>query len=230
MQEKKYAIKDWAKDDRPREKLLGKTPMALSNSELLAILIHHGTWDRSAIDLARDVLHLGDNDLTKLGKLSVTELTQVKGIGIAKAVTIAAAMELGRRREAAMLLDKPVIHSSRDVAHYLRVLYGDRQQELFLAVYLNRANHINHIAVISEGGLTSTIVDIRVILRKALEEDAISVILCHNHPSGNLSPSAADVELTERITKAAQLLDIQVLDHIIISQQGYLSFADEGII
>lgn len=230
MQEKKYAIKDWAEDDRPREKLLSKSPMALSNAELLAILINHGTKERSAVDLARDVLRLAGDDLTMLGKLTVKELMEVKGMGMSKAVKIAAALEIGRRRLAAMAMEKPVITTSRDVANYLRILWGERQQEVFLAVYLNRANHINHIGVVSEGGLTSTIVDIRIILKKALEVDAVSMILCHNHPSGNLRPSEADISLTERIRHAALLLDIQVLDHIIISQQGYLSLADEGLI
>lgn len=230
MQERKYSIKEWAKDDRPREKLLGKGPTALSNSELLAILIATGSGARSALDLAQDVLRLGKDNLNELGKLSIKEFTQIKGIGEAKAITIAAALELGRRRHAAASLEKPVVSSSGDVAAYLQTSLRDYRHEVFAVVYLNRSNKINGFKIISEGGITGTVADPRVILKRALEEDAVSIILCHNHPSGSLKPSRADEELTQKIKEAARYFDIKVLDHLIVGDDGYYSFADEGIL
>lgn len=230
MQEQKYSIKQWAQDDRPREKLRLKGAENLSDSELLAILIHHGTRNKTAVDLAKDVLQLGKNSLTSLGKLSVKELTKVKGIGEAKAITIAAALEIGRRRQAGLSLDTLVVKYSRDVAEYLRALLKDHHHEVFVVVFLNRANRIKHHEIISEGGITGTVADPRIILKKALEEDAVSIILCHNHPSGNLLPSRADEDLTHKIKEAAKYFDIKVLDHIIVSEEGYFSFADEGML
>lgn len=230
MQAQKYSIKQWAKDDRPREKLRSKGAENLSDSELLAILIHNGTREKSAVDLAREVLQLGKNSLTGVGKLSVKDLTKVKGIGDAKAITIAAALEIGRRRQAGLLFDKPVVRYSREIAEYLQALLKDHHHEVFVVVFLNRANRINHYEIISEGGITGTVADPRIILRKALEEDAVSIILCHNHPSGNLLPSRADEELTHKIKEASKYFDIKVLDHIIVSEEGYYSFADEGIL
>ena len=230
MQAQKYSIKQWAKDDRPREKLRSKGAENLSDSELLAILIHNGTREKSAVDLAREVLQLGKNSLTGVGKLSVKDLTKVKGIGDAKAITIAAALEIGRRRQAGLLFDKPVGRYSREIAEYLQALLKDHHHEVFVVVFLNRANRINHYEIISEGGITGTVADPRIILRKALEEDAVSIILCHNHPSSNLLPSRADEELTHKIKEASKYFDIKVLDHIIVSEEGYYSFADEGIL
>jgi DNA repair protein RadC len=230
MQANKHSIKEWAKDDRPREKLLSKNPMALSDSELLAILINNGTKDKTAVDLAKEILFLGKNNLNELGKLSIKELMKIKGIGEAKAITIAAAMELGRRRQALTSLEKPVVKDSKEIANYLQAILRDHHHEVFAVVFLNRANKINHFEIISQGGITGTIADPRVILKKALEEDAVSIILCHNHPSGSLKPSKADEELTLKIKQAARYFDIKVLDHIIVSEGGYYSFADEGII
>lgn len=230
MQEQKYSIRQWAQDDRPREKLRTKGAENLSDSELLAILIHNGTKDKSAVDLAREVLQLGKNSLNGVGKLSVKDLTKVKGIGEAKAVTIAAALEIGRRRQAGTFLEKPVVRYSREIAEYLQALLKDHHHEVFLVVFLNRANRINHYEIISEGGITGTVADPRIILKKALEEDAVSIILCHNHPSGNLLPSRADEELTQKIKEASKYFDIKVLDHIIVSEEGYYSFADEGML
>lgn len=230
MQEHKYSIKDWAKDDRPREKLLSKSPQALSDSELLAILINNGIGKRSAVDLAKDVLKVGKNNLNQLGKLSIKDLMSVKGIGKAKAITITAALELGRRRQAASFTEKTVIRDSRDIARYLQALFRDLSREVFAVIFLNRANKINHFEIVSEGGITGTVADPRVILKKALEEEAVSLILCHNHPSGNLKPSKADEDLTFKIREAARYLDIRVMDHIIVSDEGYFSFADEGIL
>ena len=230
MQEHKYSIKGWAKDDRPREKLLSKTPAALSDSELLAILINNGNKQKSAVDLAKEVLLLGKNNLNELGRLSIKDFMAIKGIGEAKAITIAAALELGRRRQAAGFLEKPHVKSSSDIALYLQTLLSDYQHEVFAVIFLNRANKIKHFEIVSEGGITGTVADPRIILKKALQEDAVSIVLCHNHPSGNLRPSRADEELTHKIKEAAQYFDIKVLDHIIVSNEGFYSFADEGIL
>jgi len=204
--------------------------MALSDSELLAILINNGTKDKSAVDLAKELLFLAKNNLSELGKLSIKELMKVKGIGEAKAITIAAAMELGRRRQAITSLEKPHVSDSKEIANYLQAILRDHHHEVFAVVFLNRANKINHFEIISQGGITGTVADPRIILKKALEEDAVSIILCHNHPSGSLKPSKADEELTHKIKQAAKYFDIKVLDHIIVSEDGYYSFADQGII
>lgn len=230
MQEQKYSIKQWAKDDRPREKLLSKGMTALSNSELIAILINNGTKEKSAVELAQDVLRTGKDNLNELGKLSVKELMKIKGIGVAKAISIVAAMELGRRRQASSYRQKAVIESSTDVANYLQTLLKDYKHEVFAVLFLNRSNKINHFQIISEGGITGTVADPRIILKKALEEDAVNIILCHNHPSGSLKPSRADEELTYKIKEAAKYFDIKVLDHLIVSDDGYYSFADQGIL
>lgn len=230
MQAQKYSIKTWAKDDRPREKLLLNGPATLSNSELLAILIHNGSRDKTAVDLAKEILRLGHDNLVELGRLSINDLTKVKGIGEAKAITIAAALELGRRRQSSLSLEKAVISSSSDIAAFLQIRLKDYRHEVFAVIFLNRANKVNHFEIISEGGITGTVADPRIILRRALEQDAVSVILCHNHPSGSLKPSRADEQLTVKIREAARYFDIAVLDHIIVSDSGYFSFADEGIL
>jgi DNA repair protein RadC len=223
-------IKDWAKDDRPREKLLAKSPMALSDSELLAILVRTGRKGKTAVELARELLQLGKNNLNELGRLSVHELMKIKGIGLAKAITIAAALDLGRRRQASLSLSKPIVKDSREVAAYLQALLRDHLHEVFAVIFLNRAGKINHFEIISQGGMTGTVADPRLILKKALEENAVSIILAHNHPSGNLQPSKADEELTIKIREAAKYFDIKLLDHIIVSEQGYFSFADQGLV
>lgn len=224
------SIKNWALDDRPREKLLNKGPATLSNSELIAILLNNGSKNKSAVELAKEILKLGQDNLNELGKLSLKDFKQVKGIGEAKSIIIAAALELGRRRQATASLDKPVIKSSKDIAQYLQALLKDHAYEVFAVVFLNRANKINHFEIISRGGITGTVADPRIILKKALEEDATSIVLCHNHPSGNLQPSRADEELTKKIKEAAAYFDIKVIDHIIVSEDGFYSFADEGIL
>lgn len=229
MQEHKYSIKEWAKDDRPREKLLSKSPIALSDSELVAILINNGNRHKTAVDLAKEVLFLGKNNLTELGRLSVKDLMTIKGIGEAKAITIAAALELGRRRQAAGFLEKPRVDSSSDIARYLQTLLGDYPHEVFAVMFLNQANKVNHFEIISEGGITGTIADPRIILKKALQEEAVSIVLCHNHPSGSLRPSRADEALTYKIKEAARYFDIKVIDHIIVSNEGFYSFADDGM-
>ena len=230
MQAKKYSIKLWAKDDRPREKLLSGGANTLSNSELLSILIINGNKEQSALDLAQEVLRAGKDNLHEVGKLSVRELMKIRGIGSAKAVSIVAAMELGRRRQALASREKVVVNSSTDIATYLQHLLRDYRHEVFAVVFLNRSNKINHFQIISEGGITGTVADPRIILKKALEEDAVSIILCHNHPSGSLKPSHQDEELTAKIKSAAAYFDIKVLDHLILTSEGYYSFADEGLL
>lgn len=224
------SIKNWATDDRPREKLYSKGPASLSNSELLAILINNGSKDKSAVELAKEILKLGHDNLNELGKLSLHEFKKVKGIGEAKSIVIAAALEFGRRRQASSSLEKTVIKSSRDLAQYLQASLKDYNYEVFAVVFLNRANKVNHFEIISKGGITGTVADPRIILKKALEEDATSIVLCHNHPSGNLQPSRTDEELTKKIKEAASYFDIKVIDHIIVSEDGFYSFADEGIL
>jgi len=230
MQEQKYSIKQWAKNDRPREKLLMNGAHTLSDSELLAILILNGSGEKTAVDLAKDVLKLSKDSLSELGKLSIKDLMKVKGIGPAKAISISAALEIGRRRQASGSLQKKIITASRDVADFFMAKLKDYRREVFAVVFLNRANKINHFEIVSEGGITGTVADPRVILKKALEEDAVSIILCHNHPSGSLKPSRADEELTHKIKEAAKYFDIKILDHMIVSDAGYFSFADEGLL
>lgn len=227
----KQTIKNWAIDDRPREKLASKGADALSNSELLAILILNGTRDKSAVDLAKELLNATANDLQKLGKLSVKDIVKlkIKGLGPAKAITIVAALELGIRRNMADL-KKEIVQSSKDLANYLKAQFQYKKHEIFSVIFLNKANKINHFEIISEGGITGTVADPRIILKKALEHDAVQLVLCHNHPSGSLKPSRQDEELTQKIKDAAKYFDIKVLDHIIVSDEGYYSFADEGIL
>jgi DNA repair protein RadC len=224
------SIKNWAVGDRPREKMLSKGAVSLSDSELLAILINNGHKEKSAVDISKEILKIGNNNLNELGKLSLKDFQKVKGIGEAKAITIAAALELGRRRQSATFLEKTVVRTSNDLAQYLRVNIKDYSYEVFGVVFLNKANKVNHFEIISRGGITGTVADPRIILKKALEEDATSIVLCHNHPSGNLKPSRADEDLTSKIKEAAKYFDIIVMDHIIVSEEGYYSFADEGIL
>ncbi|MES2777684.1 MAG: DNA repair protein RadC [Bacteroidota bacterium] len=223
------SIKNWAEDDRPREKLLQKGPASLSNSELLAILINNGTKNKSAIDLAKEILKLGKDNLNELGRLSVKDLQKVKGIGVAKAVSIAAALEIGRRRQGAEALEKPIMNTSRMIAQYLQSILQDEMKEVFVVLFLNAANKINGYHIISTGGITGTVADPRLIIKKALEENATRIVLSHNHPSGSTRPSEADISLTKKIRDASKLMDIMVLDHIIIGNDRYYSFADEGL-
>lgn len=223
-------IKDWAVDDRPREKLLYKGIQSLSNSELLAILLNSGIQNKSAVELAKELLAAVDNDLQRLGKLSVQDIIKlkIKGIGPARAVSIAAALELGVRRDAYQIQGKKMTHS-RDAANFLKSVLQYRKQEAFAVIFLTGTNRVKHFELISEGGLAGTVADPRVILRKALEHDAINLILCHNHPSGDIHPSKMDEMLTHKIANAAGALDITVVDHIIVGESGYFSFADQGL-
>ncbi len=190
------SIKNWAVGDRPREKLLSKGKESLSDSELVAILLNSGSGKESAIDVAKKVLKLGENNLDELGKVSIKDLMSLKGIGEARAVTLVAALELGRRRHGASLLDKKQIHSSNELAAYLKASLKDHAYEVFAVVFLNRSNKIKHFEILSKGGLTHTIVDPTNRIFKGIEVQATSIVLCHNHPSGNLRPSKADEEIT----------------------------------
>jgi len=230
MQAENYSLKSWAVSDRPREKLLRKTTGSLTDSELIAILIGQGTREHNAVDLARQLLSVVRNNLNELGRLEIQDLLKISGIGKARAAVILAAMELGRRRFSAWAVEKVVMKDSRGVAAYLRSLLQDESREVFSVVFLNQANRVNHYEQISQGGITGTVADPRLILRKALEFHAVNMILCHNHPSGNLKPSKADEELTHKIREAARYFDIRVIDHIIVSREGYFSFADEGLL
>ena len=226
----KTSIKNWAEDDRPREKMAKHGAEVLSNSELLGIIINNGSKEKSAVELAKEILKLGHDNLDELGKLSLTDLQKIKGIGIAKAITIAAALELGRRRSSGELLQRARVTTSKEIATYLRSILKDHSNEVFAVLFLNQANKIKNFKIMSRGGISGTVADPRVILKQALDEGATALILSHNHPSGNLKPSQADLELTHKIKTAASFFDIKVMDHIIVSDEGHYSFADAGVL
>lgn len=230
LTEQKNTIRCWAEDDRPMEKLQFKGAENLSDAELLAIILNKGTRSKTAVDLARELLHRCQHNFNQLARLSVKDLMKIKGIGRVKAVTIVAAMELTRRRKDCGQLYEITANDSGQIGRYLQTRFRDYDREIFSIVYLNRANRVMNIEVISTGGMTSTTVDSRIILRRALEEHATGLILCHNHPSGNLQASDADLRLTRQLKEACRFLDIKLMDHIIVSAEGYLSFADEQMI
>ena len=223
-------IKDWSPDDRPREKLLRRGRAALTDAELIAILLGSGTTTASAVDVAKSLLAKVDNDLDKLALLSVKDLTRVRGIGMARAITIVAAMELGRRRGALDHEDRPRITCSRDVFELLRPTLMDLPHEEFWVLLLNRANRVIKRMQISQGGVSGPVADPRIIFKSALEELASGIILAHNHPSGNLTASQADKDLTRKLREGGRLIDVQVIDHVILAGQRYYSFADEGLL
>jgi DNA repair protein RadC len=223
-------ITDWAVEDRPREKLIRKGISSLSDAELLGILISSGTKDKSAVDLGRELLGMVSNNLNGLGKLSINDLKKLHGIGTARAVTIAAALELGRRRKLAEVPESPQIKSSGDVASIFQPLLSDLLHEEFWILFLNRSNRVIARMKLSQGGISGTVTDVRIIMKKAVEHLASGIIVCHNHPSGNLNPSEADSKITKKIKEAGEILDIQLLDHLIISDKDYYSFADNGLI
>ncbi|MBL7691387.1 MAG: DNA repair protein RadC [Flavipsychrobacter sp.] len=223
------SIKNWSEDERPREKMLHKGASALTDAELLGILIASGTPQRSAIDLARDILALAGGNIRELGRISIKELQKVKGIGEARAIAISAALELGRRRQMSEGLDRPAIRSSKDALPILMPLLQDLNHESFCVLYLNTAGKLLRHELISSGGLTATVADIRLILKNALLQNANQLIIAHNHPSGNKQASTADIELTRKLNEAAALMDIRLLDHIIVAGHSHLSLADEGM-
>ena len=222
-------INQWAEDDRPREKFLLKGKSALSDSELLAILIGSGSRNESAVQLCQRILASSENNLNTLGKMSVSQLMQFKGIGEAKAISIAAALELGRRRRAEEAVELKKITSSKAVFDIMQPIIGELPHEEFWVLYLNNSNKVIHKSQLSKGGIAGTVVDIRLVFKMALEQNATSLILTHNHPSGKLEASNADKEITQKLKLAGEQLEIRVLDHIIITEKGYLSFQDEGI-
>ncbi|MDY0200534.1 MAG: DNA repair protein RadC [Tenuifilaceae bacterium] len=227
---KPLTIKEWAEDDRPREKMIKKGVAALSDAELMAILIGSGTKNETAVSISQRILSSADNNLNELGRFSLKELTRTKGIGTAKGVTIMAALELGRRRKSTEAINRKQITSSRDAIELFQPILADLGHEEFWVLLLNRSNKIIDQVRISEGGFTATIVDVRKIMRTALENQAIGLILCHNHPSGNHNPSDDDIRITNKIKQASSTLDINLLDHIIITNQQCYSFADNSML
>lgn len=232
MQDKdaSFSIKNWSENDQPREKLINKGKSALSDAELVAILIGSGNRTESAVALCKRILAHVNNNLNALGKLSVLELTQFKGIGEAKAISIVAALELGRRRrvEEAVVLNK--ITSSKSVFELMQPIIGELPHEEFWILYLNNSNKVIQKSQISKGSITGTLVDNRLILKEALQLNAVALILAHNHPSGTLKPSEADKQLTQKLKLAALSLDIRVLDHLIVTETAYFSFADAALL
>lgn len=224
------SIKCWAEDDRPREKLMNKGRQSLSNAELLAILIGSGLRGQSAVDVAKILLNTVDNDLYKLSRLSVDDICKVRGLGPARAVTLIAALELGRRRKNHEAEEQPKITSSKAAYDTLSPVFMDLDHEQFWVMYLSNANRIIHQSCISIGGITGTVVDVRMVFSEALQKRATGIIVAHNHPSGQTKPSDNDRVITGKLVKAGKLLNINVFDHIIYTENGYFSFADEGML
>lgn len=227
----RLTIREWSRDDRPREKLLEKGPGALSDAELVAILIRTGTTKHNAVDLAKLILRSVDGDLTRLGRLGVRELMKVEGIKEAKAITIASALELGRRRREAAGNERPAIRSSRDAFDQLHTRLADLTHEQFWLLFLDRGNRMLVPPFrLSEGGMHGTVADPKLVFKAALDHRASSIVLAHNHPSGQLRPSEEDIQLTRKLAEGARLLDVVIHDHLIITTTGYFSFADQGML
>ncbi|WP_297804652.1 DNA repair protein RadC [uncultured Polaribacter sp.] len=226
----KLTIKSWAQDDRPREKLLAKGKTSLSDAELIAILIGSGNRQESAVALSKRILQSVSGNINELAKLSVEKLIKFKGIGDAKAIAIITALEIGKRRQLEIALEKPQITSSKDVFNLMQPVIGDLEHEEFWVLFLNNSNKVLAKSQISKGGLTATIVDVRLLFKRALELASVGIIVCHNHPSGKLQPSTADKQLTQKIKEAGCTLDIKLLDHLIITEKVYFSFADDGVL
>ncbi|PCJ24914.1 MAG: hypothetical protein COA97_08830 [Flavobacteriales bacterium] len=223
-------IKSWAEEDRPREKLSLKGKGVLSDAELIAILISSGNKNETAVELSKKILASINNDLNQLGKLTITDLTQFNGIGEAKAISIIAALELGRRRKEFEVEKKPTIKSSNDSYNVIADVLSDLPHEEFWVIYLNKKNEVIRKENISKGGIDGTVADTKIIFKHSIEQLASAIILCHNHPSGNLKPSNADIKLTKKLKETGEMLDTPVLDHLIIGEKDYFSFADEGIL
>jgi len=225
-----FSIKYWAEDDQPREKLMLKGKAALSDAELIAILIGSGSRNESAVQLSKRILASVDNNLNALGKQSLQQLMSFKGIGEAKAISIAAAMELGRRRRDEETVDLKQITASKTVFNIMQPIIGELQHEEFWIIYLNNSNKVIYKTQLSKGGMTGTVVDVRIVFKTALEHNAVGIILVHNHPSGALNASEADKQVTRQLKMAGHSLDIKVLDHVIITEKSHYSFADHGIL
>lgn len=230
MKQEHISIKNWAEDDRPREKLLAKGKQALSDAELIAILIASGSKNESAVQLSQRILSTHKNNLNELAKLSINDLKKFKGIGEAKAITIIAALELGRRRREVEPIKHDIIKTSKDAYLNIAPKLSDLPHEEFWVLLLSRSNKIIKAEFIGRGGISGTVADVRIILKSAVEHLASSIVLAHNHPSGNLQPSKEDITLTQKIKQAAALFDVQVIDHIIVGDANYYSFADEGML
>ena len=226
----KLSIREWAEDDRPREKLISKGRLALSNAELIAILIGSGSAKHSAVDLSKEILSSVQDSLIELSKLSIAQLSRFHGMGPARSVVITAALELGRRRRESEALKKQTITCSRDAFEIMQCKLADKQCEEFWILLLNRANQVIDKLMISEGGFAGTVADPKKIFKIALEHNASGIILCHNHPSGNVKPSDADLQLTRKLKEAGLQLDLPILDHLIIGEEKYLSFADDSLL
>ncbi|GEC72415.1 DNA repair protein RadC [Flavobacterium flevense] len=229
MENNSFPITNWSEDDKPREKLMLKGKSALSDAELIAILIGSGSRNESAVDLSKRILGSVDANLNSLGKLSMTQLINFKGIGEAKAISIIAAMELGRRRRGEEVIELTKITSSKTVFEIMQPIIGELPHEEFWILYLNNSNKVISKAQLSVGGITGTLVDVRLVFKMALEKGATALILCHNHPSGTLMPSDADKQITRKLKVAGDSLDVKVLDHLIVTETKYYSFVDEGI-
>lgn len=227
---KSFPIREWSKDDRPREKLKEKGRITLSNAELIAILIGSGNKNESAVALSKRILASSGNNLNTLGKLSIKQLTKFYGVGEAKAISIIAALELGHRKRAEETISLEGASSSKSIFETMQPIIGELPHEEFWIVYLNNSNMILSKSLLSKGSITGTLVDVRLVLKTALENGAVNLILSHNHPSGVLYPSESDIQITKKLKVAAESLDIKVLDHVIITNKSYYSFADEGII
>ena len=227
--QQKLSIKDWALEDRPREKLVAKGLPSLSDAELIAILIGSGNREETAVELSKRILKSAQNNLNILGKLSLNDLQKFKGIGEAKAITIVAALELGRRRKLSEIIEKKIIQSSKDVFEFFHPILADLPHEEFWILFLNQSNKIIDKYRVSQGGIASTVIDVRLIMKAAIEKLASGIIVCHNHPSGNLKPSKSDIEITKKLREAGNIMDIKVLDHVIVTDEKYFSFGDEGI-
>ncbi len=223
-------ISKWAEDDKPREKFLQKGRSALSDAELIAILISTGNTNESAVDVAQKILSSVSNKLSELGKTAVSDLKKIKGVGSVKAIKVLAAIELGRRRKEELVHEKKQIRTSKDIFEYFHPILADSKHEEFWVLYLNRANKIIGSKRISEGGVSGTVVDPKIVFKSAVDELASSIALCHNHPSGNPNPSREDETITQKLKSAGKLLDIGVVDHIIITESSYYSFADQGLV
>ncbi|MDO8317104.1 MAG: DNA repair protein RadC [Flavobacterium sp.] len=224
-----FPITNWSEDDKPREKLMLKGKSVLSDAELIAILIGSGSRSESAVDLSKRILASVDNNLNALGKLSLSQLIQFKGIGEAKAISIIAALELGRRRRGEDVVELKKITSSKIIFEIMQPIIGELPHEEFWIIYMNNSNKVISKSQLSKGGITGTLVDVRIVFKTALEMGATALILCHNHPSGTLIPSDADKQITRKLKLAGDSLEIKVLDHLIVTETSYYSFADEGI-
>ena len=230
MENNSFPITNWSEDDRPREKLMLKGKAALSDAELIAILIGSGSQNQSAVELSKRILSSVDNNLNALGKLSLAQLTSFKGIGEAKAISILAAMDLGRRRRGEEAAELKQITSSKMIFDIMQPIIGELPHEEFWIIYINNSNRVLSKSQLSKGGITATLVDVRLIFKNALEIGATGIVLSHNHPSGSLKASEADIKITKKIKLAAESLDISILDHVIVGEHGYFSFVDEGIL